>query len=205
MLLNLENLVEKYQMNIEGIIHVGASEGQEIPVYQKLGIKKVVFFEPLYDVFKKLEMNAKPFNYLCYNYALSDREGITKIYREHSNGGQSSSLLKPNLHEKYYPDIVFDSTELINTKKLDSFNFYEYNMLNIDVQGAESMVLRGSIKTLPNIKYIYLELNFEELYKGCSLVNSIDEMLSIFDFKRVETGQITNGWTDGLYIKQKLY
>jgi len=43
MLLNLENLVKKYNLSIKGIIHIGAHFGEENNVYNKLNIKNRVF------------------------------------------------------------------------------------------------------------------------------------------------------------------
>jgi FkbM family methyltransferase len=203
MMLDLKTLIKEYKMDIQGIIHIGAHEGQEIALYEELGISNCVLFEPLPDVFKKLSKKC-PAKYTCFNCALSDKDQYSKMYRENVNGGQSSSLLKPGLHTEYYPDIVFDSVEMVHTKTLDSFNFSDkYNLLNIDVQGAELLVLKGAKKTLNNnIDYVYLELNFEQLYEGCALANEIDDFLSIFGFNRVVTGEISNGWTDGLYIRK---
>ena len=40
MLLDLEKIVRKYNLNIRGIIHIGAHLGQEYPVYKELSIEK---------------------------------------------------------------------------------------------------------------------------------------------------------------------
>jgi hypothetical protein len=45
--LDLEELVQKYQLKIKGLIHIGAHYGQEYEIYQKLGITNLIFFEPL--------------------------------------------------------------------------------------------------------------------------------------------------------------
>ena len=57
-------------------------------------------------------------------------------------------------------------------------------------------------KYLDKVDYIYSEVNEKELYIGCALIPQLDEYLSGFGFKRVETKMCGNtGWGDALYIK----
>ena len=48
---DLQQLAEKYQLEIQGFIHIGAHYGQEYEIYQKLNIVNLVFFEPLTENF----------------------------------------------------------------------------------------------------------------------------------------------------------
>jgi hypothetical protein len=58
---------------------------------------------------------------------------------------------------------------------------------------------------LSNFKWIYSEVNAQELYKGCVLVNDLDLFLNGFGFKRVETQWCGNtGWGDALYIHRSV-
>jgi len=38
MLLNLDNLKEKYDLKIKGVLHIGAHVGQEYKTYERLGL-----------------------------------------------------------------------------------------------------------------------------------------------------------------------
>ena len=40
----------------------------------------------------------------------------------------------------------------------------DFNILNIDVQGAEAMVLRGAPEVLAHVEAVNVEINFAELY-----------------------------------------
>ena len=44
MLLNLTSLVNKYNLKIGGVLHIGAHFGEENGVYNDLGIQKKNFF-----------------------------------------------------------------------------------------------------------------------------------------------------------------
>ena len=57
MLLNLENLKLKYNLNIKGVIHIGAHVGQEMNTYKKINVPNVMFFEPIPSTFNKLKEN----------------------------------------------------------------------------------------------------------------------------------------------------
>jgi hypothetical protein len=87
--------------------------------------------------------------------------------------------------------------------KLDllSFDRSKYNFINIDVQGYELEVFKGGTETLKTIDYVYAEINKDELYKGCPMVEDLDVFLETFGFKRNETIMATPTWGDALYIK----
>ena len=57
MLISFRNLKRKYNMNIKGIIHIGAHYGEEISDYIDEGIQDIILFEPLSDNFEILSEN----------------------------------------------------------------------------------------------------------------------------------------------------
>ena len=59
MLLDFESIVDKYDMKISGVIHVGAHHGQEHKRYISHGINSVVYFEPVKRIFDILVGNIK--------------------------------------------------------------------------------------------------------------------------------------------------
>lgn len=202
MLLNFKELVKEYNLKITGVCQVGAHEGQEIEMFKELGIKQGKFFEPCKEAFYKLLKHKIP-GYQFYQTALGSESGLyLMINKTKVNEGQSNSLLKPKIHLDYYPDITFDETEEVGVNKLDWFTFPVCNLLVMDVQGYELEVLKGATETLKGIDYIYTEVNREELYEGCVMVDELDNFLS--DFKRVETKWTNRGWGDAMYIKSNL-
>ena len=62
------------------------------------------------------------------------------------------------------------------------------------------MALRGATKSIQYAKAIYLEVNVNELYKNCALIDEIDAFLAQYNFKRVLTNMTHHGWGDALYI-----
>lgn len=201
MLIPLPTIIKKYRPQIKGIIHVGAHHAQEHDDYQRAGIHKIVYIEASPKTYAHLSQKRFGPDVRLFNVACADYEGYADMYCERNNQGQSSSLLAPGTHTKHYPDIVFNEREKVKVVKLDSLLLNGYNFMNIDVQGAEMMVLRGATTTLVNIDWVYIEVNRENVYEGCAHVEEIDLFLS--DFERVETQWTGQGWGDALYRRVK--
>ena len=202
MVLNLEQLKEKYNLNIKGVIHVGAHHGEEYDVYEKLNIKNKIFFEPVSTNFKILNENVGS-KAILVNKAVGNENKKISINIETANNGQSNSILNPKLHLQQYPHIQFNSIEEVDMVKLDDYieNNNEYNFINADVQGYELEVLKGASTLLQNIDYIMLEINRAEVYENCPMVEEIVSFLSNYGFKLVEEDWMGGIWGDGFFIK----
>jgi len=200
MLLNLEELQKKYNLNIKGIIHIGAHYGQEYRIYRKMGITNLIFFEPIPESFEVLKNNVIG---IVVNKALGSYNGKAIMYIA-SNEGVSSSLLEPLYHSVQYPEILFDDTLEVDIIKLDDYlgHCTEFNFINIDVQGYELEVFKGAVEALESIDYIMAEVNRRDLYKGCVQVTELDSFLDGYGFGRVETCWPEITWGDALYIKK---
>lgn len=203
--MNLKQLITKYNLDIKGVIHIGAHYGQEHSTYLDLGINKIVYFEPQRSIYDKLVENVKPFQ--CINKALGNSVGNVMMNCETANQGMSSSILTPDLHISQYPHIVFDHREdvIISTLDLEvkEHNLIDFNMIAMDVQGYELEVLKGSRNTLWNIEYVYTEVNRASVYRNCVEIDELDEYLREFGFSRVETDWAGNTWGDAFYFKNK--
>jgi hypothetical protein len=88
--------------------------------------------------------------------------------------------------------------------KLDNieFNREDYNFINIDIQGYELEALRGMIKQLKHVDYIYTEINTSDVYKDCAHVTDLDRFLGDFGFRRVATKVTNEGWGDAFYSRK---
>lgn len=209
MLISFTDLVKKYDMDIRGVIHIGAHYGEEAKDYIKHNIKELVFFEPLSDNLKVLEENlayhANFSNISIFPYALGNEEKEVEMYVSNRDK-MCSSILKPKVVLQQYPDITFNEKETVNMIRLcdAELEFKKYNFMNIDVQGYELEVLKGSMNILEGIDYIYTEVNNAEVYEDTPHIDELDEYLSSYNFKRVETSWIGITWGDALYIKEKV-
>ena len=204
MLINLKDLVKKYDMNITGVIHIGGHHGEEDSIYNDLKISNKIYFEPIIKNFEVLKLNVTN-NSILYNFALGNENKQIEMFVESSNNGQSCSILKPCLHLTQYPNIVFNEKENITMVKLDDvdINQQNYNFINIDVQGYELEVFKGAVNCLNNIDYIYTEINRDEVYENCAKVTELSNFLNSYGFILVEESWDGITWGDGLFIKRK--
>jgi FkbM family methyltransferase len=108
MILEFEDLVKKYNMNISGVIHIGAHYGEEVSNYVNLGIKDIVLFEPLEENFEILKNNVSELdaNITGYCVALGNKNQDVNMFLS-SNNLESSSVLKPKIHLDLHPNVVF--------------------------------------------------------------------------------------------------
>jgi FkbM family methyltransferase len=207
MLIELSYLYNKYQIDATGVIHIGASTGQEAETYHKHGLK-VVWIEAIRSVYKQLCRNVTQYTgTICLNACVSDRDGDIVPFHISNNEGQSSSMFEFGTHTECHPGIIFTETTRLHTAKVETLlrdrniPAHEYDFVNLDIQGAELLALKGM--DLTHVRYVYIEVNEKQLYKGIPLLPEIDEYLLKYDLHRVETKMTTWGWGDAFYIKKQ--
>ena len=204
MLIPLHDLVEKYNINFKGVLHVGAHECEELGDYLNyLPIHKILWIEALPE---KVEFCKEKYTgVLIENAIVSDK--VENVKFNVSNNGQSSSILSFGLHSTYHPHVEFVNSFEGETQLLkDILPKYpiEYNFLNFDIQGAELKALKGMEDNLDKVDYLYTEVNSDYVYKDCALVSELDEYLEKFDLVRVETKWTDYRWGDAFYIRSTL-
>lgn len=213
MIFDLSAIEQHTGVKITGAIHVGAFLGEELSQYRGLGLTNTILFEPqkkLFDIVNsKCIIKEKVFNVALgseedvVGMFISDREGGV------SNGaGASSSILAPKKHLTEHPEVTFPSKESINVKRFDKFveenqlDVSEHNLLNVDVQGYELEVLKGMGDKLNNIQLVIAEVNRDEVYEDCPMIEEIDSYLEGFGFKRLAVEWQSESWGDALYVKR---
>ncbi len=209
MLINFTYLLEKYNFKPKGIFHIGASHGEEMEEYLKNGIERQIWIEAIPEVFAKLEEKMLPYNMaIPINACISNEIGKKVQFNITDNEGQSSSFLPMGTHTVEHPTVkVVKTIELITTTAdtiVEQYGFDVgcYDFLNIDLQGAELLALQGFKNNLKHINYAYIEVNERELYKGCPLVEEIDQFMLKNGFEAIEVGMTTWGWGDKFYMRK---
>ena len=202
MLIDLNELVNKYNINFKGILHVGAHHCEEIAVYDNyLPRNKVLWVEAIPH---NVDYCKNTYNDILIEQAVVS-DNIETVKFNISNNGQSSSILEFGLHKIYHSHVHYVDSFLTETKLLkDIINKYdiEFNFLNLDIQGVELRALKGLEDYLNNVDYIYTEVNSDYVYEGCDTVSELDEYLKKFNFDRIETKWTDWKWGDAFYIKQ---
>ncbi len=115
--------------------------------------KEVHSFEPLPDAFENLKMNLENVENVFLNQvALSDKNGKAKIYLPANSGldaSDGSTIVEETIDKHHYK--FSDSLE-IETITLDNYikNHNKPTIIKLDVEGAESLVIKGGYEFFKN-------------------------------------------------------
>jgi FkbM family methyltransferase len=207
-MLDLQQLCTQHSIVPRGVVHVGAHEGHETGLYQAMGVERVLYIEANPEVFERLQIKIAEFpNVQAVNCAVSDRNGTLNLHV--TSMDQSSSILPLKLHAEIYPDIQETHQVTVESKTLDTLlqelelEPADFNIINLDIQGAELLALQGATNLLKSVEAINTEVNYEELYEGCALIDQIDEFLENYGFDRAATTTpLHPSWGDAFYVKK---
>ncbi len=208
MMIPLSELIETYGVIPKGIVHIGAHEGQELESYLQHSVPRVVWIEANPTICETLRERLRPYpNHTAYQFAAHDTNGGYVDLNVMANT-MSSSILYPKKHLEFYPHVPVTQTIRVPTRTMDSFfeeeglNAHDFNFLNMDIQGAELLALRGFEKFLGHFDYVYTELNDDYLFTDCALTSEMDDFLSRHGFTRVATRMTNDKWGDALYVRR---
>ncbi len=161
-----------------GVLQVGASYGQEMLEFVDNGIRAGVFIEPLKEPYDHLAGLCRILpRFVAVNTLCTERAGQELDFHVASNGGMSSSILKPARHQDIYRRVTFPGTvRMVSSTVDDVMDFLrqhghspvtqQLDLLYMDCQGAEFRIVQGATRTLSQFKYIYTEVMRANLYEG---------------------------------------
>lgn len=198
--------------NVDAVVHIGAHHAEEAESYQREGVKKVFWVEAdanLEDIALQNSKNVGLETVGSFGFAVFDQDDLL-LDLNITNNSQASSVMGLENLQSFYPQIKGVEKRKIKTKTMRSLfsekglDFSEFQFVNIDIQGAELFALKGFGDLLHelNLKGIYLEVNYEELYNGTPLVDEIDKYLAGFGFYRKMTKSTDFSWGDALYVRK---
>jgi len=157
----------------ETVLHIGANIGQELSLYNWIGVNSVIWIEPDERAISRLKFRSKfyrSFINIFINAFISEESNeILPFYKFNKSGANSrfkptSGFLESN-QSRYLTGI--ESVETLNIE--DALNLHniklinENNLLVIDVQGSETSVLKGFNKeTLRKFRVIMCEFSIDQ-------------------------------------------
>ena len=199
------NYLKKYNINIQGVIHIGAHECEEKGFYNnilKIDDNSIIWIDGNKN--KVEEMKRKGFSNI-YEAVLDEKE--QEVIFNITDNSQASSILSLNHEKGFYNNIQITNKINCNSETLTNFfkridkKVENYDFWNLDIQGSELFVLRGSKELLNNCKAIYTEVNSDYVYNNCGLISDLDNLLSSYGFVRLLTEWTEMKWGDALYLK----
>jgi hypothetical protein len=198
-------LLKQHSIRCNGSLHVGAHECQESEFYEQLGIDRssMIWIDALDAVAEVAEYRGIP---NVYSAVITDKDN-DRVTFHLANNIASSSILEFGTHSKNHPNVTILMTTEKTTTTLDTFlkthqiDPRGLDFWNFDIQGAELLALKGAVGALLYAKVLYMEVNTEEVYKGCALIGELDAFLESHGFTRVMTELTDMGWGDAIYLK----
>lgn len=211
MLMSFPELVDKHELHLRGVLHVGAHLAEEAELYNAvddLDENHVWWVEANPAVLETIDRNLVRFPRQHLIHALVyNEDGVELDFNVTNYDGMSSSILEFGTHTSFSPDTFFVDKIKLTSRTIDSIVSQHglagrFNFLNMDLQGAELLALQGATGTLDFVDYVLTEVNKAEVYVGCAQVEQLDEHLHAFD--RVETYWVGDqGWGDALYVRRQ--
>jgi len=194
----LSQLIEEYNIEFTGVIHLGAYNLEELPIYTEQNKDMpILWVEANPEKWQGIQATLKDYpNQHLFEGAIcdvDDQEMSFKIY----NHKEASSLFHPGTDlSVWYPEHQVQSEILVRTITLDtllhrlySTEYPIFNFLNMDIQGAELLALRGAknlLSKLKHVEYIYTECTKATFYEGnFSDLNEIKKELLQYNYELV--------------------
>lgn len=184
------------------IFDIGACEGEDTVRYSRIyPHARIYAFEPLPANQALVRANLARYSVTraeLVPIALSDRAGEAVFHvssgrpgtlfagEQWNYGNKSSSLLAPAGEKPMHGWIEFKESISVPTGTLDEFckthALPRVDFIQMDVQGAERLVLGGATRMLPKIGAIWLEVSTLELYRGQALQDDIARFMRSHGF-----------------------
>ena len=173
----------RFLSSASGVVHVGASVGQERDRYEEYGLN-VLWVEPLPNIFTILENNIKHLHRQRAVQALvTDKDNQSYPFHVANNDGHSSSILELKHHKNIWPDVSYSdtigltSTTLPTLVKKENIDLSKFDAIIMDTQGSELLVLQGAIPILRHFKFVMTEAADFESYADCCQLADINHFM----------------------------
>lgn len=193
---NNKGLFYNLEWTPKGVLHVGAWDAWEAKQYAHYCGNNSIFLEAnpnSYEIFKE---EIEKFGQKIYNLAAWNIDDLEmKLFCPPSNP-DSSSLLEQN------GDIVMTKTITIKTLfEREGLDFSNYDLLNIDTEGAELQVLEGIGDDIKSFNYIIIEVS--DL--GSSFETQVNDYILSKGFEFIKDSTHHRSSVNGKMFCDKLY
>jgi FkbM family methyltransferase len=208
---SFDYIKEQVSKPITGVVHIGAHYAEEAWEYDALGWS-ALWFEAHPDYCHAMYENL--LNYpeqKGYELCLSDVDD-EEVKFWVTRDEYASSMLKPAWHQVQNPHALISGYAMLKTTRFDTWantnnaswiKWDRYNLLVLDVQGAEDKVFRGMGDYVDKFDGLISEYSTVEFYEEVPQLSDLDKLYGSRGFKRVypdETNVLVHG--DALYIRK---
>jgi FkbM family methyltransferase len=165
----IKNVLKTHRPEI--CFDIGANIGEYSLFLNKYTNAKIYAFEPLPESFKKLKKMTLGKNVICENIALGSKTEIRTLYYNPKSSQKAS--LHRDMNKIHY--VKNNYKKMIRALTLDEFvkknKIKKIDLIKIDTEGHELEVIKGSLKTISNLKptFIQIEMNWHSIFANYNL------------------------------------
>jgi methyltransferase, FkbM family len=201
-----------------GVVHVGAHKGEEVEVYRRHGCTRIVLIEANPKWCEWLQHTfADSGDVEVYNYAVGSHDGRATLHIHTSRTGSTepASVLPLARFKEIVPTLQTEASLDVPAIRLDTFfrrhdlDAHEFDLVNLDIQGAELLALEGAAEVLQVIGAVLTEVHFVDLYEGGAAAEKIDAFLEGLGFERIaalvhdmyDSDTTFSAWGETLFVR----
>jgi len=159
---------------VRGVIHIGASDGEEVQGYKELGITNILCFEPLQSAIDAFKV--KNPDVVCLPFGLGNKTGVRTLNISAGNGKGTSALKVIKDHPEVVEKWNHGQADVVGKQKARFTRFDDwydkttiplhlFDCVVIDAQGMSYEVLEGFGEYLDFIDYLIVELSETPVYQ----------------------------------------
>jgi FkbM family methyltransferase len=180
----------------KGVLHIGAWDAWEAKQYAHYCGNNSVFLEANPNSYERFRNEIEQFGQKIFNLAAWNVDDLEMNLYCPSSNQDSSSLIDQS------GDVLKTKTITINTLfKREGLNFSDYDLLNIDTEGAELQVLEGIGDNIKNFEYIIIEVT--DL--GSEFDKKVNDAIISKGFVHVRDSEHHRSSVNGKMFCDKLY
>ena len=192
----------------ESFLEIGSRDGHDtfvVSKYWNIPDEKCFIFEPHPDCYNNIKKLYPKFN--TFNVAISNKTEVVTfnagIVGEEVNVGISSVLDRKNESDVFHSNKVevdaWRIDDIMNHFKLEKFD-----LVKIDVEGLGYEVLEGFGEYIKKTKFIQIELETKEVWKGQRLLGDIVEFMKEKGFSLIDNIVLCDAQNDVLFMNNNI-
>ncbi|WP_052331161.1 FkbM family methyltransferase [Planktothrix agardhii] len=208
MKLNFPDLCQHHNITPRGIILIGAYDGKTLKRLNLPNTVKILVIDANQGAVERLQENfADSPNIQVVQAAIANHNDTVTLHL--TSLESSSSILPWKQYSEIYPNIKEIQQLTLSSHTLDTLleelnlSPSDFNILILDIQGAELLALEGATQLLNNLDAIYTNVHYQELFEGGALAEEVNQFLTDYQFDIVaEETPYHPAWGEAFYVRQ---